>query len=72
MPTQISGGSFSSNEADFGGFLYKEGEGITTCTGANVSLHRGVDGGAIYAVDGATLEWMCDLKNNSALIGPAM
>lgn len=71
---QITGGTFTSNEADFGGFLYKEGAGSATCTGAATSVtgHRGVDGGAIYAVKGASLEWGCDLVANKALAGPAM
>lgn len=69
---QITGGNFTGNVADFGGFLYKEGAGNTSCTGASVEKHQGVDGGAIYAVDGATLEWECDLVENVALSGPAM
>lgn len=71
---QITGGTFDSNKADFGGFLYKEGAGDATCTGAATSItgHRGVDGGAIYAVKGARLEWGCDLVRNEALAGPAM
>lgn len=69
---QITGGNFTKNEADFGGFLYKQGKGITSCEGASVLGHKGVDGGAIYAVDGATLEWECDLLRNSALVGSAM
>lgn len=69
---QISGGNFTENEADLGGFLSKAGRGITSCKGASVVRHKGVDGGAIYAIDGATLEWECDLKHSSALVGPAM
>ncbi|CAM9271368.1 unnamed protein product, partial [Ectocarpus sp. 8 AP-2014] len=68
----ITQGTFTNNEADFGGFLYKEGPGNASCTGASVSGHRGVDGGAVYAVEGAKLEWGCDLVNNSALAGPAI
>ncbi|CBJ26637.1 adhesin-like protein [Ectocarpus siliculosus] len=68
----ITQGTFTNNEADFGGFLYKEGPGNASCTGASVVGHRGVDGGAVYAVEGAKLEWGCDLVNNSALAGPAI
>ncbi|CAM9772969.1 unnamed protein product, partial [Ectocarpus sp. 12 AP-2014] len=68
----ITQGTFTNNKADFGGFLYKEGPGDASCTGASVEGHRGVDGGAVYAVEGAKLEWGCDLVNNSALAGPAM
>lgn len=69
---QITGGTFVANEADLGGFLFKEGDGKATCTGASILGHKGVDGGAIYAVDGADLYWECDLINNEALSGPAM
>lgn len=69
---QITGGQFSLNEADFGGFLYKEGDGTATCEGATIRLNQGVDGGAIYAVEDAVLDWACDLIGNSALAGPAM
>lgn len=69
---QITGGNFSSNEADFGGFLYKEGEGNATCVGASIVKSKGVDGGAIYAVDDAVLDWACHLIGNTALAGPAM
>lgn len=69
---QITGGGFAKNMADYGGFLYKEGEGETSCTGASILQHQGVDGGAIHAVDGAVLDWACDIGNNSALAGPAM
>ncbi|CAM9462085.1 unnamed protein product, partial [Ectocarpus sp. 12 AP-2014] len=68
----ITQGTFTNNEADFGGFLYKEGPGNASCTNASVAGHRGVDGGAVYAVEGAKLEWGCDLVNNSALAGPAI
>lgn len=69
---QITGGTFTGNEADFGGFLYVEGDGATSCEGASVEENSGVDGGAIYAVDGATVNWSCHLINNEALSGPAM
>ncbi|CAM9587167.1 unnamed protein product [Ectocarpus fasciculatus] len=69
---EITGGTFTANTADFGGFLYKAGEGTAACSGATVLRHVGVDGGAIYAVDGANLEWECHLRGNSALIGPAI
>ncbi|CAN0005479.1 unnamed protein product [Ectocarpus fasciculatus] len=68
----ITQGTFTNNVADFGGFLYKEGEGTASCTGASVTGHRGVDGGAVYAGEGAKLEWGCDLVNNYALAGPAI
>lgn len=68
----MTGGTYENNSADFGGFLYKEGEGSTSCSGASIEHHEGVDGGAIYAVDGAVLDWECDLIKNSALAGPAM
>lgn len=61
-----------NNEAGFGGFLYKIGEGHTSCSGATIDSHTGVDGGAIYAVDEATLDWQCDLGRNTAVSGPAM
>ncbi|CBJ33129.1 asn/thr-rich large protein family protein [Ectocarpus siliculosus] len=69
---EITGGNFISNKADFGGFLYKAGEGNATCSGATVLQHEGIDGGAIYAIDGANLEWACHIRENSALIGPAI
>ena len=69
---QITGGIFTDNTADYGGFLYNNGKGTASCTNASILRHEGVDGGAIYAVDGATLEWACDLGENSALAGPAM
>lgn len=69
---QITGGTFSSNTADFGGFLYKEGKGTASCVGASIQDNKGVDGGAIYADEDATLDWACDLKGNFALAGPAM
>ena len=72
MLRQITGGNFSKNEADFGGFMYKEGKGNASCEGASILEHNGVDGGAIYAVEDAKLEWACDLGENTALAGPAM
>lgn len=72
LSLQITGGIFVANMADFGGFLYKEGGGKATCTGASIVGHIGVDGGAIYAVDDADLYWECDLIENVALSGPAM
>ena len=70
--SKITGGTFTKNKADFGGFLYVQGSGTSSCTGASVVEHSGIDGGAIYAVDGAVLEWACDLVKNKALVGPAM
>lgn len=72
LSDQITGGTYRNNTADYGGFLYREGEGITSCTNASILQHHGVDGGAIHAVDGAELDWQCDLGNNTALAGPAM
>ena len=69
---QITGGIFTENEADFGGFLYAQGEGKTSCSGSSVERHSGVDGGAIYAVDEVVLDWACHLKDNKAFMGPAM
>lgn len=69
---QIKGGVFAHNKADFGGFLYKKGVGDTSCSGAVIEQHTGVDGGAIYALDDAKLEWECDLLKNTAVAGPAM
>ena len=69
---QITGGTFANNKADYGGFLYKEGEGNTSCTGASILRHQGVDGGAIHAVDGAVLDWACNIGESSALAGPAV
>lgn len=68
----MTGGNFTGNEADFGGFLYKEGAGKVSCDNALIEKNKGVDGGAIYAINSATLEWDCDLRGNSALSGPAM
>lgn len=72
MFDQITGGIFSSNKAHSGGFLYKEGQGNVSCEGASILLSEGVDGGAVYAADNADLHWACDLKNSSALAGPAL
>ena len=69
---QITGGIFTENEADFGGFLYVKGEGNASCNGSSVERHRGVNGGAIYAVDEAVLYWACHLVDNKAFMGPAM
>ena len=60
------------NKADFGGFLHKEGDGKASCEGASILEHEGVNGGAIYAVDDAELDWACDLEGNSAFAGSAM
>lgn len=72
LSDQITGGNFTNNVADYGGFLYKEGEGETSCEGASILRHRGVDGGAIHAVDGAALDWACHIGENYALSGTAM
>ena len=72
MLGQITGGNFTLNKADFGGFLHKEGDGNASCEGAFILKHEGVHGGAIYAVDDAELEWACDLERNSAFSGSAM
>lgn len=70
--TKITGGTFSANEADFGGFLYNRGVGVVSCTGGSVEGNQAVDGGGVYIVKNATLDWACDLKENTALSGPAM
>lgn len=69
---KVTGGNFIGNAADFGGFVYKKGIGLTTCTGASIVNHYGVDGGAIYVVDGAQVEWECDVGMSHALTGSAM
>lgn len=69
---QISGGAFIGNEANFGGFLYKEGKGKVSCAGASIIESEALDGGALYLVDAEDLEWECDLIENEALVGPAM
>jgi len=69
---KITGGAFFSNNADFGGFLYKKGAGSVSCTGASAERNQAVDGGGVYAVENATLSWSCDLVGNSALSGPAV
>lgn len=70
--TQITGGTFSENEADFGGFLYKEGEGTASCTGALIERSEALDGGALYLADSVELDWGCDLIDNKALVASAM
>ena len=69
---KVTGGEFLGNKADFGGFLYNTGPGSVTCAGALVGRNRAVDGGGVYVVENATLDWACDLVQNSALSGPAM
>lgn len=69
---KITGGTFYGNKADYGGFLYTDGEGTTSCKGASVEESNAVDGGGVYAVDGAMVDWECNLLSNSALSGPAM
>lgn len=69
---QINGGTFTSNKAGFGGCLYVEGDGVTTCEGGSVEKNSGFDGGAIYAVKANVVEWACHLIGNEALSGPAM
>lgn len=68
----MEGGNFIYNKADFGGFLYKKGAGQTRCSGTSIEMHSALDGGAIYALHNATLDWECDLLRNTALAGPAM
>lgn len=72
VPPQVTGGEFVQNKADYGGFLYMERQGTATCSGSRVANHEAVIGGAIFAMDGSTLSWECDLEKNSALVGPAM
>lgn len=69
---QIIGGTFTSNKAGLGGFLYVEGDGLTSCEGASVGKNSGLDGGAIYAVKATVVDWACHLIANEALLGPAM
>lgn len=69
---QVTGGTFTSNTAYFGGFLYAIGDGKTTCEGTAVVNHNGVEGGAIYAADDAIIDCSCHLIGNKALSGPAM
>lgn len=52
--------------------MNKRGPGHASCIGASINHHEGLDGGAIYAVDGANITWACDIANNSALSAPAM
>lgn len=68
---QVSGGAYEGNEAIFGGFISTSGSGNTTCSGASIKKNRGLNGGAIYAVD-ATLDWVCGLAENEAITGSAM
>lgn len=69
---QITGGTFTNNAADFGGFLYTAGDGLSSCKGSSVVDNNAVEGGAIYAVEDAVVDWACHLVNNRALSGPAM
>lgn len=69
---QITGGYFQRNAADSGGFLFKEGSGNASCSGALISENVAADGGALYAIDDATLEWQCDLRTNYAVTGSSM
>ena len=52
--------------------MYVEGDGNTSCIGTTVEKNSAVDGGAIYAVDDAVLDWACALIGNEAITGPAM
>ena len=70
--SQITGGNFTRNTADFGGFLYVEGGAKAVCAGASVVGHRAIDGGAVYAAKNVVLDWACDLVENESLVGPAM
>lgn len=69
--SQITGGTFAENRADFGGFLFIEGSHSASCVDASIVGSEALDGGAIYAV-AVELDWKCDLIRNSALAGPAM
>ena len=60
------------NTAAYGGFLYKKGRGHVLCMGASIRQQTALEGGAIYAVDGANITWTCDMANNSATLGTAM
>lgn len=52
--------------------MYAEASGNTSCEGASVEGNIAVNGGAIYAVDGAVVDCACHLIGNEALSGPAM
>lgn len=52
--------------------MHKEGDGIASCEGASILRHTGKDGGTIYAIEGAVLDWRCDLQENVGLAGPTM
>lgn len=69
---QVKGGDFAANEAESGGFLYKEGSGNASCVGGTIQGHSAFEGGAIYVVGRVELEWNCDLITNRAVLGPAM
>lgn len=69
---KITGGTFCGNKADYGGFLYTEGGGTASCKEGSAKNNSAVDGGGVYAVDNATVEWECDLFSNSAMSGPGM
>lgn len=70
--TKITGGTFSGNRADFGGFLYNRGAGDVSCVGGSVEGNQAVDGGGVYILENATLDWACGLSGNTALSGPAL
>lgn len=52
--------------------MYKEGAGDTSCIGASILQNEAVDGGAMYLVNDATVDWTCDIEDNSAISGGAM
>lgn len=69
---QIKGGTFSNHIADFGGFLFAESGSHASCTGVSILNNHAVEGGAIYATNGVTLDWACHIGQSFALAGPAM
>ena len=52
--------------------MFARGGGTMSCKGATVEGSSAVDGGGLYIISGATMEWECDLISNSALSGPGM
>eukprot|EP00904_Undaria_pinnatifida_P010819 jgi/Undpi1/6868/HiC_scaffold_21.g09344.m1 len=69
---QIKGGTFTNHIADFGGFLFAESGSHASCTGVSILNNHAVEGGAIYATNGVTLDWACHIEQSFALAGPAI
>lgn len=49
-----------------------EGPGHASCSGAIMENNSGLDGGVVYIMSDASLDWQCDMINNYALVGGAM